>query len=306
VPDAMAGIQQKEFRMLKKRFFPRPAAALAIFSALLTATLAAAADDFDLLVYNTHGLPGWIAGDDPEARFPVIGGHADRYDLTLLQEDFKHHEKLLEGTGASVVVRGSNSRMPWCALCSGDGLTTISRLPKNWQPEIDKYAFDTCSGWLTGANDCLATKGFQLLRLTTPQGGRLFVVNTHMDAGDGDGDRKARQAQLETIRAVIEREVADHALIVAGDLNLDADNPLDRALLDSFMQNLGLVDSGAHPTSPTNWEILDYILVRSGPNVRVTVREAGEDLALIHNGTPLSDHPALFARFSLQPTDPTP
>ena len=286
--------------MLKKRSFTRSVAALAMLIALISANRTSAAEDFSLLVYNTHGLPSWIAGDDPETRFPIIGGHADRYDLTLLQEDFNHHEKLLEGTAASVVVRGSESRMPWCAFCSGDGLTTISRLPEDWQLTIEKYPFDTCSGWLSGANDCMATKGFQLLHLTTPQGGRLFVVNTHMDAGDGDGDRKARAAQLETIRTIVEKEVGNHALLVAGDLNLDASNPLDQALLNSFMESLGLVESGAHPTAPTDWEILDYILLRSGPEVHITVNEAGEDRALIHNGAPLSDHPALFARFSVQ------
>lgn len=302
----MTGIQRKGLRMAQKRTYKLCRYWILFLSLLVWGTPAAFADDFALLVYNTHGLPSWIAGDDPESRFPVIGTHADRYDLTLLQEDFNHHEKLLEGTDAKRIERGSASRMPWCAFCSGDGLTTISRLASGWQMEIENYPFATCSGWLTGANDCLATKGFQLLRLISPTGMRLFVVNTHMDAGSDSDDREARQSQLETMRAVLEREAGDHALIVAGDLNLDADNPLDQALLKSFTQSLGLVDSGAHPTAPTSWEILDYILVRSGGDTLVAVREAGEDPTLVLRGEPLSDHPALFARFSLQRANPGP
>jgi endonuclease/exonuclease/phosphatase family metal-dependent hydrolase len=292
--------------MPKKKTFPCAPGWFLLLVVLLWGTTPAAAEDFDLLVYNTHGLPSWIAGDDPETRFPIIGSHTERYDLTLLQEDFNHHEKLREGTGTALVKRGSPTRLPWCTFCSGDGLTTVSRLPADWQLEIENYTFATCSGWLTGANDCLATKGFQLLDLTTPGGARIFVVNTHMDAGEGESDREAREAQLETLRQVVQREVGDHALIVAGDLNLDASNPLDRALLEAFMQSLGLIDSGAHPTPPTNWEILDYILIRNGPKTRLVVRNSGEDLTLAQHGTPLSDHPALFARFTVESSKSNP
>ena len=48
-----------------------------------------------IVTYNTHGLPAWIAGDDPERRFPLIGRLLDAYDLAVVQEDFYHHELLL-------------------------------------------------------------------------------------------------------------------------------------------------------------------------------------------------------------------
>src|SRR5262249_34550650 len=53
---------------------------------VLRAASAAPAPDaveFTVLSYNTHGLPGWIAGDAPERRFPLIGALAQRYDVAL-------------------------------------------------------------------------------------------------------------------------------------------------------------------------------------------------------------------------------
>ena len=56
---------------------------------------AKASFEFDVLVYNTHGLPSIIAGDRPSERFPRIAELTKGYELALLQEDFAHHELLL-------------------------------------------------------------------------------------------------------------------------------------------------------------------------------------------------------------------
>ncbi|GIR40528.1 MAG: hypothetical protein CM15mP51_13080 [Porticoccaceae bacterium] len=46
--------------------------------------------------------------------------------------------------------------------------------------------------WL---NDCFE-KGFQILKITPPLRESLFFVNTHLDAGSRESDRKARKNQL--------------------------------------------------------------------------------------------------------------
>ena len=126
-------------------------------------------EEIKILVYNTHGLPSAFAGDDPEERFPLIGEKTKRYQLSLLQEDFAHHELLLKNLSeGSVALRGNTNNKSFCPFCSGSGLTMISNLEKEWQIEIQSEAFNTCSGWLGGLNDCFATKGFQLARLETP------------------------------------------------------------------------------------------------------------------------------------------
>jgi hypothetical protein len=249
-----------------------------------------------VLSYNTHGLSAWIAGDDPAIRFPIIGEKSNAYDLTLLQEDFSHHAALLQGARQPIAARGNPSRFGrWCPVCNGSGLTILSRLERWSLVEVVGRAYGKCAGWIGRANDCFATKGYERMRIRVESGGKLDLVNTHLDAGRSQEDREARRGQLELLRGHIEAEVGRGALILAGDLNLDAADPEDVALLDAFTRALRLENSGARGGS--RWQTLDYIFYRSGGGLELEVMEAGEDESFTHRGAPLSDHPALFARF---------
>ena len=263
----------------------------------LTSAESANPTELKLLVYNTHGLPAVFSKDDPVRRFPEIGKQIRRYQLSLLQEDFAHHEALLDSLPeSSVAVRGNESRFSFCPFCSGSGLTMISDLQQEWKLEIQAEAFNTCSGWLGGLNDCFATKGFQLSRMETPSGKRFFVVNTHLDAGRNASDRQARKNQLKQIVAKVQKEAAGEALIIAGDLNLDWEDPEDRALLETFRKELGLINSGQEVQADRGWPILDYIFYRNGRATTLEVLETGEDKAFKNDVGPLSDHPALFIK----------
>ena len=201
-------------------------------------------EEIKILVYNTHGLPSAFAGDEPEERFPLIGEKTKGYQLSLLQEDFAHHELLLKNLNkGSVALRGNTNNKSFCPFCSGSGLTIISNLKKEWQIEIKSEAFRICSGWLGGLNDCFASKGFQLARIKTPSGKHFYVVNTHLDAGRNSSDRQARATQLQQIADKMKLEASEEALIVVGDLNLRWNDPEDRALLEAFKKDLGLTDS---------------------------------------------------------------
>jgi endonuclease/exonuclease/phosphatase family metal-dependent hydrolase len=249
-----------------------------------------------VLSYNTHGLVAWVAGDDPATRFPIIGAKSNAYDVALLQEDFAHHYALRRGARQPIVERGNPSRFQsWCPICGGSGLTILSGWKREDLLELVNRPYRECAGWIGGANDCLATKGFQRMRLRLPGGGELDFVNTHLDAGGSSADREVRRAQLEQLRRSIESEVAAGALILAGDLNLDAADSEDVVLRDAFTRALGLADSGAR--GGNRWRRLDYILYRSGVGLELEVVEAGEDASFVHEDAPLSDHPAIFARF---------
>ena len=264
--------------------------------ALLLAASPAASDEFTVLSYNTHGLSSWVAGDDPATRFPIIGDKTNAYDVALLQEDFSHHAALRQGARQPIVERGNPSRFgSWCLVCSGSGLTILSRWGMENLVLVMSRAYGQCAGWVGGANDCLATKGFQRVRLRLPGGAELDFVNTHLDAGSRAEDREARRRQLDLLRRSLEVEVAGRPLILAGDLNLDAAVPEDVALRDAFTSALGLASTGARGGS--RWVTLDYIFYRSGGGLELEVVEAGEDTSFVHEGAPLSDHPAIFARF---------
>ena len=248
-----------------------------------------------ILVYNTHGLPEIFISDNPKKRFPVIGKKTQDFNISLLQEDYSHHEELSSGLAKeSLAIRGGLGGSLICPFCTGSGLTSVFNLPKNWAVDVENETYDTCSGWLRGANDCFAYKGFQLIKVTLPSNKRLFIVNTHMDAGRRDSDRAAREKQLEHIISTIKQRTTAEALIIAGDLNLNSKNPEDVKLLESFKEELRLTDSFTGHKISNKWTILDYILYKQGEELEFKIISVGEDQSFITKDGPLSDHPALI------------
>ena len=259
------------------------------------ASLEQQSEKLRILVYNTHGLPGLFISDNPKKRFPVIGKKTQDFNISLLQEDYSHHEELLSGLAKeSLAIRGGLGGRLICPFCTGSGLTSVFNLPKNWTVDVENETYDTCSGWLRGANDCFAYKGFQLIKVTLPSNKRLFIVNTHMDAGRRDSDRAAREKQLEHIISTIKQRTTAEALIIAGDLNLNSKNPEDVKLLESFKEELRLTDSFTGHKISNKWTILDYILYKQGEELEFKIISVGEDESFITKEGPLSDHPALI------------
>ena len=253
-----------------------------------------------ILVYNTHGLPEIFISDNPKKRFPVIGKKTQDFNISLLQEDYSHHEELSSGLAKeSLAIRGGLGGSLICPFCTGSGLTSVFNLPKNWTVDVENETYDTCSGWLRGANDCFAYKGFQLIKITLPSNKRFFIVNTHMDAGKRDSDRASRERQLEQIISTIKQRTTTEALIVAGDLNLNSKNPEDVKLLENFKEELGLTDSFTGHKISKKWTILDYILYKQGEALEFKSISVGEDESFVTEEGPLSDHPALIIEVSI-------
>ena len=257
-------------------------------------------DTLRILVYNTHGLPEIFISDNPKKRFPVIGKKTQDFNISLLQEDYSHHEELSSGLAKeSLAIRGGLGGRLICPFCTGSGLTSVFNLPKNWAVEVENESYDTCSGWLRGANDCFAYKGFQIIKITLPNSKRFFIVNTHMDAGRRDSDRAARKRQLEQIISTIKQRTTNEALIVAGDLNLNSKNPEDVKLLENFKENLRLTDSFTGHKISKKWSILDYILYKQGEELEFKIISVGEDESFVTEEGPLSDHPALILELAI-------
>ena len=258
--------------------------------------------ELNLLVYNTHGLPTVFARDNPRERFPKIGALTEKFDLSILQEDFAHHESLRRYVNsAAQVQRGETKEHPKCVVCSGSGLTFVSNLsPKHWFTRTTFEPFKKCSGWFSRANDCFAQKGFQLIELSGVEGHRFFIVNTHLDAGNHEQDRTARADQLEQVAIAIEKNAEGAAVIVAGDLNLDWEHHSDRSLLASFANRLNLVLAQKGGDAQNDWQTLDYIYYRSGTQALLSKEGSGEVDALTDDLNPLSDHPALYAKIIVE------
>ena len=258
--------------------------------------------ELNLLVYNTHGLPAIFARDKPHERFPQIGDLTTTFDLSMLQEDFAHHELLNRYVDRSAQVqRGETQATPKCFVCSGSGLTFVSNLsPQRWLARMTFEPFEKCSGWLSRANDCFAQKGFQLIELSSKSGHRIFLVNTHLDAGGDQRDRDVRAAQLEQIANAMETYAESAAVILAGDLNLAWENRADRSLLQKFANRLDLTLAQKGGDAGNDWQTLDYIYYRSGDDAVLLKADSGEVDALTVDLKPLSDHPALYAKIFVE------
>ena len=196
-----------------------------------------------------------------------------------------------------------SSRFGSSTVCghSGSGLTILAHAGSERLLAQHREAYDLCAGWVGGANDCLASKGFLYVRLALGDGIAIDFYDTHLDAGDGAADRRVRATQLARLAAAIEEHSDGAPVIVAGDFNLRDDEPGERALLQSFLASLKLRDSGARLADPKQWpRRIDYIFYRSGGGVAVDAVAAGEALEFVDGERPLRDHPALYARFRAQ------
>lgn len=247
-----------------------------------------------IVTYNTHGLPAWIARDRPTWRFPRIGRLLSGYDVALVQEDFAHHEHLRAAVDHGAILRGNDD----------SGLTTLARWSPERVVEIERVPYGSCSGWLLGASDCLADKGFLRVRLALPNGAVVDLVNTHLEAGDGEDDHAVRVHQVGILTERLGR-ARPTALVLGGDLNLDWSRPHERELLQRLVRDLGLVDSGALPTSPP-WDRIDYLFLREGDGVELEVLAAGMAQEFVAEGEPLSDHPALYVHLRVGVRPPAP
>ena len=126
--------------------------------------------------------------------------------------------------------------------------------------------------------------------------GQRHVVNlikTTYDVSTQTEDFSGDSIQILT---KVKKELAEEALIVAGDLNLRWNDPEDRSLLESFKKDLGLIDPLKGVQAEKGWQILDYILYRNGKSTNLEVLKKGEDLTFQKNLKPLSDHPALYIK----------
>lgn len=262
--------------------------------------------EVSVLTYNTHGLPAWVARDRPKIRFPIIGRLTNQYDVVFLQEDFAYHGLLKEQATHEIVACGNGPRSSLfrfasfiCGSCNS-GLTLLARFPRDRLIELDREPFHVCMGWFRFSKDCWVTKGFMRARLRLQNGAEVDFYNLHLDAGMSRRDRQTRKRQLRLLRKHIVEHSGERALIIGGDFNLQYNSADDFALMQGFMAGLGLRDSSIGYKGPADWKGDDYILYRSGGGVILEVIEAGVAEGFVLDGKPLSNHPAIVARFRVR------
>jgi len=271
-----------------------------------------------VLSYNVHGLFRWIAKDDPRDRMPTIGWLSDRYDVVLFQEDFEYHGELAQQIQNATGVRGNGAwhdprlvlaklfAFPFTVLIPnfsppyGAGISTFVDDTLVVADDFTREHYERCNGWFGANGDCWAAKGFLRVTLRTDAGAEVHVYNTHLEAGPSDESVAVRRSQIEELAEAVERLSAGRAVVVAGDFNVAFIRPGDREMILWLREQLGLADSGAGPELPF-WRERNYMLYRSGKNTKLSVEKAGEAVEFVGRGRALSDHPAIYVRFRVEP-----
>lgn len=176
--------------------------------------------DISLLSMNIQNIP-FAESQNPDYRPDrknCLKELSRQFDAVAFQEDFNKREML-----AGPVWKPKFARK--AILKTGSpGLSFQSRLPYN---RVSASAFSDCSGLFGRKNDCLASKGYQVMQM---QG--VTIINTHLDAGRDRADQLARASQLDELSQAIP---AQGPVLLTGDLNLYIQSVYDENLLAGFL-----------------------------------------------------------------------
>ena len=284
--------------------------------------------ELSVLTYNVAGLPQEISSENPEEHIPLISPLLDAYDVVLTQEDFDwwvpaldgfdfvhYHERLrAEATHGH---RSGRHPGPEAAgldpdtrptLMVGDGLGIMARYPfvsRAPEPDVVRQAWPDCFGGFDtsdgGAGDCLAMKGFAMVRLALLPDVTVDVYTLHAEAGGTERDQELQAEDFELLADYIEEHSEGHAVILGGDTNLhtDSDHPdaaagADTEIWTTFLERTGLTDTCAALDCPET-DAIDKIAVRDGANLDLTptAHDFPRERFRTEDGEDLSDHPPL-------------
>jgi endonuclease/exonuclease/phosphatase family metal-dependent hydrolase len=254
---------------------------------------APAEGELHFLTYNVHGLPPAITGDDTSARMVEIAPLLGAFDVVGLQEDFDdtNHQVLADASEHRTQRRFDELLTE--EKVYGSGLAVFADLL-----EVDYLHehYRDCNGFVDAASDCLASKGFQALRLELAPGATVDVYNSHLEAGGGAADNAARHENVTQLIEAMNGWSAGHSVVFLGDTNLRKSDPDDLPELERWIGEAGLVDACEAVDCP-NQDHIDRLFVRPGSGVTWEVLSWADESAFFdEEGTPLSDHPALSSR----------
>lgn len=281
---------------------------------------------FRLLSYNVAGLPQEVSEEQPTTDIPQISPLLEDYDVVLTQEDFdwwtdaldafdfaRYHEWL----GADTTFEHRTAQHPGPEavgitaeerplLNIGDGLGVLSRFPFTGEQRVP---WEGCFGGVTGpgAADCLAMKGFLVVRMALAPGVEVDVYDLHGEAGGNPEDQALQADDYEQLATFIAEHSAGRAVIVAGDTNLhtdleheDAGDGLDIEIWDTFLEAAGLTDACTATDCPETGDI-DKVAYRSAEDGTVELEATEHDFPAARfsdaAGDGLSDHEPLEVVF---------
>ena len=259
--------------------------------------------EFSVLTYNVHGLPAFITGDDTLGRMKLISPLLNGYDIAGVQENFAHSPELSAGITLPTIAHASQDPKD---RAYASGLSIFSKFPLLDSADA---AWEVCNGLVDSANDCLAYKGFQFVRLQIGVGLTLDVYNLHMDAGSSAGDQEARDKQIDQLTQAVKQRTTQGPYLVIGDFNMKIKTPretgnTDEAYLKKLTDGLQLTDACEAVKCPEDHHIDRVFFHASGAWRIDALSWAREPQFVDAEGKDLSDHPAIKVMLRLTYTPP--
>jgi hypothetical protein len=238
------------------------------------------------LSYNVAGLPEGISGSHPEANTPLMSPLLNGYELVLVQEDFTYHAELSADVEHPFVSEAHPAEDD-----VGDGLNRFSDTSFS---DFLREAWEQCNGQFDSGSDCLTSKGFSVSLHELAPGVQVDVYNLHMDAGGGDADIEAREAQTQQLLDTIHSRSEGRALIVAGDTNMKESSEY---IFEAWLADVDLVDACRQLDCGEPFRI-DRVMYRSSDTLILepTSWQIAEEF-VDGEGEPLSDHEAVAVDF---------
>ena len=183
----------------------------------------------------------------------------------------------------------------------GSGLTFLANVHGEIDEQYEEQHFESCYGEFDSSSDCLASKGFQKMRLEITEGFFIDVYNTHLEAGGGNEDHQVRVEQVDLILQSVQSTPPNTAVIFMGDTNLRPSDDMDIDLWNHFFTEGNFVDS-CQVTSCIEEDHIDRIWFWESDESNKLFLQAkqwsNEHHFIDEQGVPLSDHPALAVHFS--------
>ncbi|KAI9905953.1 hypothetical protein PsorP6_014169 [Peronosclerospora sorghi] len=265
--------------------------------------------NFSVLCYNVAGLPAFLSSGTPSTCSVEMGKRIAKWDIVNVQEDFNYHAELYSKNKHEYRTETSGG-VPF-----GSGLNSLSTFPFTNTTAIERTTWTECSNF--EGMDCLTPKGFTLVEVEVAEGVTLDVYNLHADAGVSDADQSARASNLKQLSDYITTHSANRAVLVMGDTNTRytraRDTIRDLVHAHNFTDAwVATVRKGQPPKQGAaalmcdnknvsdTCEVVDKILFRGNHLITLHLDKwHNENAAFLgHDGSPLSDHAPISARFS--------
>ena len=240
-----------------------------------------------LVTYNIHGLPRIITRDDTYARIQEIGDKLNQIhpDVIHFQEDWTTYGHNILNESLDYITENRLDEHVNSYSIFGSGLFSLSsfeELDVVEAPYEKRYGYD----------DIWASKGYIVQRLWISElQTSIDFYNTHMDAQDRSGDKKARKSNVEELIKEMNSYSMSRAVIFAGDTNLGSSDT-DTETYNRFITGANLTDVAVTMNVTKK---IDKILYKS--NEVLSVEPVSYDI--LDNMVELSDHKALQVEFKI-------